>query len=82
VRALLERLHGLALVQGREPRKAHGHFERALEVARSLGAEFEVALTLKAMADVGAPDADTLRAESEEILKGLGVVSVPRVPLP
>ena len=34
------------------------------------------------MADAKLPDADGNRAESDAILERLGVVSVPRVPLP
>ena len=33
------------------------------------------------MANVGFPDADALRAESDAILQRLGVVSVPKVAL-
>ena len=50
-------------------------------LARRLGAEFEIALTLKAMADGGLAGPEAAR-ESEEILARLGVVTVPRVPLP
>jgi hypothetical protein len=34
------------------------------------------------MADVGLPDAAGYREESDAILERLGVVSVPKVPLP
>jgi hypothetical protein len=44
--------------------------------------EFEVALTLRAMTDGGLGDVAAHRAESDAILERLGVVSVPRVPLP
>lgn len=41
-----------------------------------------MALTLRAMAAVGFEGTETLRAESDAILERLGVVSVPKVPLP
>ena len=37
---------------------------------------------LRALADTKAPDAEALRAESDAILERLGVVSVPKIPLP
>lgn len=82
MRALAERLIGHALVQKGLGEEALLHFERASELARSAEAHYELALALQALADVGAPEAEALRAESEEILARLGVVSVPRVPLP
>ena len=80
--ALAERIAGYALVQARRPEDARPHFERSLELARAADALFEVALTLKAMADTGNPRAAELEAESRATLERLGVVSVPRVPLP
>ena len=80
--ALLERLAGLALHQSRRPEEARPHFEASLARARELAAEYEVALTLLAMAETGQPAADDLAAESRAILDRLGVVSLPRVPLP
>ncbi len=80
--ALLDRIIGLAYAQSRRPAETPAHLEESLALAREQKAEFEVALTLRAMADVRMPDADACRAESETILGRLGVVSVPRVPLP
>jgi tetratricopeptide (TPR) repeat protein len=80
--ALIERQLAYALWQARLPGEAGPHFEESLRIARELDAEFEVALTLRAMADTRFPDADVMRAESEGILSRLGVVSLPRVPLP
>ncbi len=80
--ALIERTIGYALCQARRPEEATPHFEESLRIARDLRAEFEVALTLRAMAAVGADGSGALRAESDAILERLGVVSVPRVPLP
>ena len=77
----LERLHGYALVQARRPDEARPRFERSLELARELEADYEVALTLEALGRtrLGEPDAEV---ESKAILERLGVVSTPRVPLP
>ena len=77
----LERLYGYALVQARRQDEARPRFERSLELARELEADYEVALTLEALGRtrLGDPDA---AAESKAILDRLGVVSTPRVPLP
>ena len=80
--ALIERNVGYALCQGRRREEATPHFEESLRLARERKAEFEVALTLRAMAAVGFEGAETLRVESDAILERLGVVSVPKVPLP
>ncbi len=80
--ALLERVIGLAHAQARRPEATPAHLEESLRLAREQKAEFEAALTLRAMADVRLPNAETLRSESDAILERLGVVSVPRVPLP
>ncbi|HEV8248446.1 MAG TPA: tetratricopeptide repeat protein, partial [Gaiellaceae bacterium] len=79
--AMIERLIGYALVQGRRPDEAGAHFGRSLELARGLGADLEIALTLKAMADTSLAGPEAAR-ESEGILARLGVVSLPRIPLP
>ena len=79
--AMVERLIGYALVQSRRRDEAIPHLARSVQLARELGAEFEIALTLKALADCGLAAAERAR-ESEEILTRLGVVAVPRVPLP
>ncbi len=80
--ALIERTIGYALCQGRRREEATPHFEESLRLAREQKAEFEVALTLRAMASVGWEGAESLREESDAILERLGVVSVPHVPLP
>jgi tetratricopeptide (TPR) repeat protein len=79
--AMIERMVGYALIQGRRKDEAAPHLARSLEVARELGADLEIALTLKAMADNGLSD-PRAAADSEEILARLGVVSLPRIPLP
>ena len=77
----LERLNGYALVQARRADEAGPRFERSLELARELDADYEVALTLEALGRtrLGDPEAE---AESRRILERLGVLSTPRVPLP
>jgi len=80
-RARLERLLGYALHQARRPDEARPHFDESVRIARELGADYELALTLKALADTGA-DGGAERAEAQEIFDRLGVVSTPRVPLP
>jgi class 3 adenylate cyclase/tetratricopeptide (TPR) repeat protein len=80
--ALLERLVGLALYQGRRPDEARPHFEASLRRARDLGAEYEAALTLRALAETSAPADVSAHEHSRAILDRLGVVSLPQVPLP
>jgi tetratricopeptide (TPR) repeat protein len=79
--ALLERLHGYALVQARRAEEARPHLERSLELASGVDADYEVALTLEALGrtGLGGPEAE---AESRAILERLGVLSTPLVPLP
>jgi tetratricopeptide (TPR) repeat protein len=80
--ALVERTIGLALHQARRPDEGTLHLLESLRIARDLRAVYEEALTLRALADTKAPDADAHRAESEAILARLGVVSLAKVPLP
>jgi class 3 adenylate cyclase/tetratricopeptide (TPR) repeat protein len=81
--ATLERLLGYAAVQGRRPpEEAGAHFEQSLEQARTLGADYEAGLTLKAFAETDSTGAAEARSESDRILASLGVVSTPSVPLP
>ena len=77
--ASAERTLGYALVQARRRDDARPHLERSLEIGESIGARFEVALTLRALADTGAPE---LHARSEQLFAELGVVSVAEPPLP
>jgi hypothetical protein len=79
--AMIERLLGYALVQQRRKEEAGPHFARSLELARDLGADLEIALTLKATADTSLAGQEAA-SESEEILGRLGVVALPRLPLP
>ncbi|HEY6584810.1 MAG TPA: tetratricopeptide repeat protein [Gaiellaceae bacterium] len=80
--AMVERTIGLALHQARKPEEGNPHLQESLRIARDLRTVYEEALTLRALADTRAPDADALRAESDAIFERLGVVSVPKVPLP
>jgi class 3 adenylate cyclase/tetratricopeptide (TPR) repeat protein len=82
VEALIERSIGYSLHQARRPEEGKPHFEESLRIARHLKVQYEVALTLRALAATGDPRAGDLAAESEEILRLLGVVSLPTVPLP
>jgi tetratricopeptide (TPR) repeat protein len=82
VEALIERSIGYSLHQARRAEEARPHFEESLRIARELKVQYEVALTLRAMAATGYPNADDLATESDEILERLGVVSLPTVPLP
>jgi len=77
----LERVHGYALVQARRADEARPRFERSLELARGLEADYEVALTLEALIRTGLGDEDA-EVESREIFGRLGVISTPLVPLP
>ncbi len=86
VLAMLDRLHGLALVQVGD--RAAG-LERLLSSrgrATAASADFELALTLHEWARVervvGSPAAAALELAAGTILAGLGVQSVPEVPLP
>jgi class 3 adenylate cyclase/tetratricopeptide (TPR) repeat protein len=74
----LERTLGYALFQTRRPDEALPHFERSLELARISKANYEIALTLKALADTYGGES----AEAEEIFARLGVIATPHVPLP
>ncbi len=78
--ALLRRLAGYACAQARALDAARGHFDESLRVARELSAEYEAALTLKALADTGLDPAAGPQAAA--ILERLGVVSTPLLPLP
>ncbi len=82
VEALIERSIGYAHHQARRPDEARPHFEESLRIARELKVQYEVALTLRAMAATGYLRAEELALESDEILELLGVVSLPAVPLP
>lgn len=84
--AMLHRLRGYALLQAADPGPAESSLEGSLRLGRSAGAEYEVALTLQAYAHLArltgrGSEADYL-AESQDILRRLGVVSTAPIPLP
>ncbi len=81
VRILAERALGYAQHQARRPDEARPHFEESLRLARETSSDFEAALTLRAMADTGAGD-PSAGTEADATLARLGVVTLPRVPLP
>ena len=83
VEALIERSIGYALHQARRPEEARPHFEESLRIARELKA------AVRGRAHAARDGGDGLsvgprssRAQSDEILERLGVVSLPAVPLP
>ena len=78
---LLERLHGYALPRRAVLHEAGTHLQRSLELAVGIEADYEVALTLQALARtrLRGPKAEE---ESQAILERLGVLSTPLVPLP
>jgi tetratricopeptide (TPR) repeat protein len=78
-RAALERLTGIAIVQsGSKAAKARPYFEASLESARTAHDRYELALTLRAIAETNGETSD----EADAILEHLGVIAIPRIPLP
>jgi hypothetical protein len=76
---MLERLAGYAIVQSRAPlEQALPHFDTSLAVAREANAQYELALTLRAVAETTRGE----RSVADAMLTRLGVVAVPTVPLP
>ena len=79
---LMRRTRGTAYLQVERLDEAEVEFEASLSAAREHGADYEVALTLHAMAELssarGELAVDAL-AEAEEILDRLGVVAIPGV---
>jgi uncharacterized protein HemY len=81
---LLLRIRGYAHAQRGEWEAAGDDLRRSLEIARSRGARYEVALTLDAIAQVAAARGGhdpAAQAEAAEIFDSLGAVSVPGVPV-
>jgi ATP/maltotriose-dependent transcriptional regulator MalT len=78
---LLERIRGIVLWRQGAVDDAQGALEASLGAARARDANYEVALTLRALADVvrssGADDADELTRQSDVILTALGVQWMP-----
>jgi class 3 adenylate cyclase/tetratricopeptide (TPR) repeat protein len=82
VESLIERSIGYAMHQARQPEEGRPHFDESLRIARKLKVQYEVALTLRAMAATRYPTSDDVSGESDEILEQLDVVWLPSVPLP
>ena len=83
--AMLHRLRGYAHIQLRDLKSARTALEESLEIGRARQADFEVALTLRALADLErleGRDSAGLEAQCQAILDRLGVVSLPAIPLP
>ncbi len=86
--AMLHRVSGYAHIQLRDLARAGSDLERSLEVGRARQADFEVALTLRALAALARIEGRGDRAvggfdaECRAILDRLGVVSLPTIPLP
>src|SRR6185312_15397777 len=76
--APLERSLGYAIHQSGRAAEARPHFEESLRLGREARAEYQVALTLRALAETSGGST----SESEELLERLGVVATPAVPLP
>lgn len=83
--AMLHRLRGYAHMQLRDLKSAREALEESLAIGRARQADFEVALTLRALMDLvrleGGDSAGRLEAQCQAILDRLDVVSLPRVPL-
>jgi hypothetical protein len=73
----LERARGYALYQARRPDSGALRFEESLRLARGAGAQYEIALTLHALAETDGHRS----ADADELFEGLGVVATPKVPL-
>jgi tetratricopeptide (TPR) repeat protein len=83
---LLHRVRGYALMQVGDLEGAAQAVETSLRLARAGDAGHEVAATLQASGELrrlrGLPPAQEVEEESRDLLARLGVVAVPRVPLP
>ena len=84
--ALLQRVRGYALLQSNDVDGARDAFAASLESGRARDADYEVALTLVALAALAKVVGDAERAteldlESKSLLERLGVRSLPVVPL-
>jgi tetratricopeptide (TPR) repeat protein len=78
-RAAIERLAGYAVVQSRAPfAKAKQYFDASEQAAREVEAQYELALTLRAVAETRGEAS----VEADELLERLGVKRTPQVPLP
>jgi hypothetical protein len=79
--SLLERIHGYACAQLGESDQARADLESSLKVARDRGEEYDVALSLMALARLDGLADLQLVQEAGEILTRLGVIAVPVISL-
>jgi class 3 adenylate cyclase/tetratricopeptide (TPR) repeat protein len=83
---LVERVRGYALIQLGDLDGARDALDASLRAGRERGAEHEVAFTLQALMRLarvaGRTSDDGWRSESGVLLRRLGIVAVPAVPLP
>jgi hypothetical protein len=83
--ALLHRIRGYGLMQTGDYDGAEQCFDESIRVARAEGAGYELALSLDGRAKLRSRSGSRDRTdahEAAELFESLGVVSVPRVPLP
>ena len=82
---VLQRLRGWALMQQGDLEHAGAALQASLTSGRAQDAAYEIGLTLNALATLARlqdEDAARYETESQAILDGLGVVSLPDIPLP
>lgn len=81
---LVHRLHGYALAQAGDAGAALTEIECSIVVARDANIQYEMALSLEALARLTHDEAraDAARQESQAIFDRLGVVATPNVPVP
>jgi class 3 adenylate cyclase/tetratricopeptide (TPR) repeat protein len=81
---LLQRVRGISFALTGQPTSAGAALEQSLAAARTRHAEYEVALTLRAMAEFSGDDNDDQREEwrgrAGTTLSMLGVISAPELP--
>jgi class 3 adenylate cyclase/tetratricopeptide (TPR) repeat protein len=78
--AMVDRLAGCALLQQGDVDAGRQRLRSGLDRARQVGAPFEVALAQRVLARLDSDEAAA--GEADAILKRLGVVSTPDIPLP
>ena len=81
---LLQRVRGCAFAQQGRRDAAANAFEASVAEARAQDAQFELALTLDAMLELGSPDPALQaerRRERDEIVARLDIVRLPPAPL-
>jgi hypothetical protein len=83
--AMLHRIRGYALLQLGQVAAARKALDESLEAARQRNEDYEIALSLRGLADLASlTDAEVPEefvSESSAIFRRLGIVSAPEVPL-